>query len=131
MTDGTDTLFEQALEKGAHRERLGRAEAMALAAQDPRPEFAERVRFLQAGLEHARLSARFIGMLDPGGALPTHDAERFQAARSALEELIRFRRANEHLYIAEYIAASVVEHRQIDISTLLDADFEDIRRGGH
>lgn len=33
MTDGTDTLFEQALEKGAHRERLGRAEAMALAAR--------------------------------------------------------------------------------------------------
>ena len=102
-------------------------EAMELARQDARPEYAERIRFLQAGLEHARLSARFIGTLGHRGAVPTDDAERFQTARNALQELIDFRRANEHLYIADYVAAATVENRRIDISTLLEASFDAVR----
>lgn len=76
-------------------------EALAAAGTHPRPEYAARVRFLDAGLEHARLSADLVAML--GRPVPAPGSEEFQAARARLEELIAFRRAHEHLYIADYI----------------------------
>ena len=79
--------------------------ALKTAAEDPLPEFAERVRFLQAGLEHARLSARFMGTLDEGGKVPA-DREGFLKAQQALKELVAFRRAKEHLFISDYIDAA-------------------------
>ncbi len=102
-------------------------EAMARVEDHPRAEFAERVEFLQAGLEHARLAANFVGKLGHRGALPVRDPEMVLKARQALEELIEFRRAHEHLYIADYAAASWQEHHRIDVEKLLRMDVEDIR----
>ena len=100
--------------------------ALEAAQAHPLPEFAERVRFVQAGLEHARLAARFTSTLDFPGKVPVHDEERFRAARAALDELVAFRRAHEHLNISDYLAAAFGENRQIDMD-LLFRDFEEIR----
>ena len=84
--------------------------ALATAASDPLPEFAERVKFLQAGLEHARLSARFIGTLDQGKVPAQREA--FHKAQQALQELVAFRRAKEHLFIADYLDAAATRERK-------------------
>ncbi len=107
-------------------------EALEAAGTDPLPEFAQRVEFLRVGLEHARLAARFTSFLDYGplggfGAVrgieyepvPVKDSERFDRCREALRELIAFRRAHEHLYIADFLDASARENRRMDIDTLL------------
>ena len=65
--------------------------ALKTVANHSLPEFAERVKFLQAGLEHARLSAKFMGTLDMG-KVPT-DREGFLKAQQALKELVAYRRA--------------------------------------
>ena len=85
-------------------------EALKTAARHPLPEFAERVKFLQAGLEHARLSAGFMGTLDKG-QVPT-DRGRLLKAKQALHELITFRRAKEHLFIADYLDAAAYRERR-------------------
>ena len=84
--------------------------ALATAASDPLPEFAERVKFLRAGLEHARLSARFIGTLDQGKVPAQREA--FHKAQQALQELVAFRRAKEHLFIADYLDAAATRERK-------------------
>ena len=86
------------------------ARALETAARDPLPEFAERVRFLQAGLEHARLSAKFMGTLGKGGKVPA-ERQGFLQARLALERLIKFRREKEHLFISDYIDAAAWRER--------------------
>ena len=83
--------------------------ALKTAADHPLPEFAERVNFLQAGLEHARLSASFMGTLDLG-KVPV-EREGFLKAQQALKELIAFRRAKEHLFISDYIDAAAYRER--------------------
>ena len=84
--------------------------AFATAASHPLPEFAERVKFLPAGLEHARLCARFIGTLDQG-KVPAQ-REGFHKAQQALQELVAFRRAKEHLFIADYLDAAAARERR-------------------
>lgn len=92
-------------------------EAREAARQDDLPEYARRVAFLEAGLEHARLTAHFIGFLDRGQA--PGDPRQLAEAQAALKELIAFRREHEHLYIADYIDAARRENRWLDIDTLL------------
>ncbi|MBO50618.1 MAG: hypothetical protein CMJ69_07515 [Planctomycetaceae bacterium] len=84
--------------------------ALQAAAGDPLPEFAERVQFLQAGLEHARLSARFMGTLDKGKV--PEDRDGFLRARQAVRELAAFRRAKEHLFISDYVDAAAFRERR-------------------
>ena len=90
-------------------------EALAATSEEAH---AERVRFLQAGLEHARLASRFMESLVRGRA-PVFDAERFAAAQQAMAELAEFRRAHEHLYISDYIFASSREHQYCQIDLLM------------
>ena len=85
-------------------------EALTRAAGDPVAEYAERVRFLQAGLEHARLSARFIGTLDQGKVPTPRDG--FLKAQQAIQELVAFRRAKEHLFISDYLDAAAYRERR-------------------
>lgn len=96
------------------------AAAGVAAAEDPAPEFAARVSFLQAGLEHARLCAALFATL--GRGLPEPGSDAFQAAQAQLRELIAFRRAHEHLYIADYIRLAGAENRrfQATIDALLE-----------
>ena len=83
--------------------------ALKTAANHPLPEFAERVKFLQAGLEHARLSARFMGTLDQG-KVPA-EREGFLKSQQALQELTAYRRAKEHLFISDYLDAAAFRER--------------------
>ena len=84
-------------------------QALKTTANHPVPEFAERVKFLQAGLEHARLSASFIGTLDRG-TVPT-DRDGFLKAQQAVRKLVAFRRAKEHLFISDYLDAAAFRER--------------------
>lgn len=97
-------------------------EAMLRAQQAEDPLYAERVAFLQAGLEHARLTVEFVNSLDSRGRIP-ESRKRFDAAREALHRLIEFRRDHEHLLISDYIAAASIENRRFDIDTLLEKEF--------
>ena len=83
--------------------------ALKTAARHPMPEFADRVKFLQAGLQHARLSARFMGTLDRG-TVPT-ERDGFLKAQQAVRELVAFRRAKEHLFISDYLDAAAFRER--------------------
>ena len=96
--------------------------ALKTVANHSLPEFAERVKFLQAGLEHARLSAKFMGTLDMG-KVPT-DREGFLKAQQALKELVAYRRAKEHLFISDYIDAAA--YRERGNVKGIDSLFEDV-----
>ena len=97
------------------------AEALKLAAGNKRAEYANRVKFLQAGLEHARLCAKFMGTLNKG-KVPLNAAG-LARSKAALEEMVKFRRANEHLFIADYIDAAFRENNFVKgIDKLFAAD---------
>ena len=106
---------------------LAMLEHAAIAAERDRdnPEYAARVRFVRTGLEHARLSVAFIDSLGPGASIP-EDIPGFKAAREALQELVQFRRDNEHLFFSELVRLSRFENRRIDVDTLLDANIEEL-----
>lgn len=93
------------------------AEADAIVRRDPRPEYRQRVRFLSAGLEHARLAARFMGTLERGRV--SRRPARFRESQAALNELIAWRREYEHLYIANLWSAARHEHRRTEVAKLL------------
>lgn len=94
-------------------------QARSAAQASGQPVHLERVAFLEGGLKHARLSARFMKTLEEGAA-PTDNASKMAKARAAIEDLIAFRRAHEHLYIADLVDASRREHRRIGkLETLL------------
>lgn len=104
--------------------------ALEAARRDGDSIYVDRVEFLQAGLEHARLASQFMGTLDDRSnpdlhthTAPVDDPEQFSAAKEALQELVQFRRDHEDLYIADYIEAARKENRRIDN---LDELFEHI-----
>ncbi len=101
--------------------RLDRALEAALA--DANPEYAQRVEFLRLGLEHAELASRMMATLEGDGywdrRLAAPGTEAFESTRAALTELIRFRRATEHLYISDLHDASRRENSNLDIGALL------------
>lgn len=101
---------------------LKKALAAAQSSQDS--QYAQRVKFLQAGLEHARLSVEFISLLEGKAKVP-EQPERYLAAREALQRLIQFRRDHESLFIADYIAAAAIENRRFDIDALLNKPIDD------
>ncbi len=72
------------------------------AQTSPHEEFAQRVAFLRAGLEHARLSAQLYQRLERDGRTIPSDPERREAFREALNELIAFRTQNRHLPVCDY-----------------------------
>ena len=74
--------------------------ALELAKTSNNPEFAERVRFLQNGLKHGKLSVEFSRFMLKN---------KFTDARKKLNELIKFRRKHEKDFIADYTAAQFAE----------------------
>ena len=93
-------------------------DALKTAQEHPLPEFSERVKFLQAGLEHARLAVELMASLDSVGPpgrkqVPLDNPERLEKVKELLRELIEFRRKHEHLYISDYLDASISENRVI------------------
>lgn len=93
--------------------------ALEDAEDDPDPQYAERVKFLQLGLEHARLSAKVAAFFDGQRSIPLN-TNKHRHARQALLELIRFRKANEGKYISDYYSIARPERRFWDIQGLLD-----------
>lgn len=101
--------------------------ALAAADNDSLPEFSDRVKFLQAGLEHAKLSARIWRYLaiDPNGyASPPKEETRLANARQAMKQLIDFRRDHQEPYVADYITAVDEEKAILDIHTLFSGSEE-------
>ena len=89
-------------------------QAVEEARTSPRPEFAERVRFLKAGLEHALLTIEFTAIHDGHVEVP---AERVDEAREALRELVRFRKEHQHLYFSDLChVVHYWEGRHLDLS---------------
>ncbi len=93
--------------------------ARQAARESPHEEYADRVEFLAAGLEHARRSGRLAALFDGERTIP-EDSERFELAVEALRELIAFRRAHEEPYISDYFyGASWREGRFWNLAPLL------------
>ena len=90
-------------------------EALEAAQTDPSPEFAERVKFLQAGLEHSLLATRVHQTLDYDGpeaqigAAPLNDPQKLERARHAMRELIEFRHDPKNRFVSSYIDNAIVE----------------------
>ncbi len=87
-------------------------EGLAAARTSPEPEFAARVEFLQAGLEHARLFVVLLTGLEWDGKILrpcVTDQTRFEAAKKAYADLLAFRRAHEHLPISDLRHAAGLE----------------------
>jgi hypothetical protein len=75
-------------------------EALKEAQKSNQPEFADRVKFLQAGLKHAELTVKVASVFDGKRDLP---AEKQDEAKKALDELVQFRKANEKLYFSDLL----------------------------
>ena len=73
-------------------------EAIEAAQKSPSPEYAQRVRFLQIGLEHARLTTKLTAVFAGNRHVPE---ERLAEARQALTELVRFRKAHEETFFSD------------------------------
>lgn len=86
--------------------------------------YLERVEFLAAGLEHARLAARGWGLAQDDSLVQDNDREALIKAGEVLRELIEFRREHEHLYIADYIDAAMRENRHLDLDMVLEKQEE-------
>ncbi len=85
----------------------------------PREEYAGRVEFLAAGLEHAQRAGRLAALFDGEREIP-EESERFEQAVNALRELIAFRRAHEEPHISDYFyGASWREGRFWNLRPLL------------
>ncbi len=97
--------------------------ALEAARTDANPDYAKRVEFLRAGLEHARLASRMMATLEGEGywerRLGAPGTEAFERTQKALQELIRFRRETEHLYISDLHDAARRENNHLDIGGLL------------
>ena len=95
------------------------AEAMDAARESPYPEYAKRVEFLRIGLEHARLTVKLAAVFNGSRRVP---AERAADARRALEELVRFRKANQDTFFSDLLwVTSYWERTCWKLDTLADS----------
>lgn len=89
-------------------------QALGEASASPRPEFVDRVRFLQVGLEHALLTVAFTAVHDGRMKVPE---ERVDEAREALRELVRFRKDHQHRFFSDLAHVSgYMEAPHLDLS---------------
>ena len=92
--DPATAILEQALEE-AHTSSY--------------PEFAERVKFLQVGLEHARLTVKLATIYNGNKNIPK---DRLEEAKELLRKLVQFRKDHQKLYFSDlYHVTSYWERR--------------------
>jgi len=84
------------LDKGA--QILDRA--MQVARRDSLTEYAERIGFLQTGLEHAKLTIKLATLFNGNRDVPENQMEEGQ---KALSDLIRFRKENQSSYFSDLL----------------------------
>jgi hypothetical protein len=88
-------------------------QALKEARTSTNPEFAERVKFLQVGLDHARLTLKLTAIHDGFRDVPE---ERLDEAKEALIKLVQFRKENQHLYFSDlYHVTSYWERRRLNL----------------
>jgi hypothetical protein len=92
-------------------------QALAEAREHPSPEFAERVRFIQIGLEHARLARNLAAAYDGEKELP---ADRVEEGKEALLKLVRFRKEHEHTFFSDLLwVTGFWERSQVELGPLM------------
>jgi hypothetical protein len=101
-------------------------EALATATNAALPEFAERVRFLGLGLEHARLSMEFLSLLEVDGSVVLHDPNRFEATKAAWNRLRAFREEHKQIPFDAIDQVSDWENKLKNLDAL-DKDFAAVR----
>ncbi len=91
-------------------------DAMREARRDPLTEFAERVGFLQTGLEHAKLVVKLAAIFDGNRDVPE---DRREEGKTALNNLIRFRKKNQASYFSDLLwATSFWERSEWNLNAL-------------
>ncbi len=80
------------------------------------PEFAERVKFVRIGLEHAKLATQLTAIYDGNEKIPE---SRVEQAKQALKKLVAFRKKHEHTFFSDLLhVTSFWERRRMDLDTL-------------
>jgi len=93
-------------------------EALAAARADPLPDFAARVRFIQIGLEHARLATKLTAVYDGKEVV---SEERMEEAKRALKELVRFRKEQEGTFFSDLLhVTSFWERPRMNLDAIMD-----------
>ncbi|MFW6170664.1 MAG: DUF4838 domain-containing protein [Planctomycetota bacterium] len=80
------------------REKLAKALQAARTASSP--EYAQRVRFLQIGLDHAQLTADLAAAFDGHRDVPE---QQLPQARQALDQLVQFRKKHQHTFFSDLL----------------------------
>ena len=92
-------------------------EALAKTHKQPSAKFSERVRFIQTGLEHARLARNLAAVFDANETVP---ADRLEEAKEALRKLVKFRKDHEHTYFSDLLhVTSFWERPRMNLDTLV------------
>jgi len=82
-------------------------------------EFAERVRFIKIGLDHAKLAVRLAAAFDGKEEVP---ADRLEEAKEALSKLVKFRKEHQHTFFSDLLhVTSYWEENQLDLDPLIEA----------
>jgi len=93
-------------------------QALAEARNHPLPEFAERVRFIHIGLEHAQLATDLTAVYD---GKETVSEDRIDEAKQALRELMKFRKDHEHTHFSDLLhVTSFWERPRLNMDALID-----------
>jgi hypothetical protein len=88
------------------------------ASASDRPEFAERVRFIRLGIEHARLATVLTAACDGRESPPPG---RIEEAREALRELVAFRKKHEDTFFSDLLHATAFwERPRLNVDTLAE-----------
>jgi hypothetical protein len=83
------------------------------------PEFADRVRFIRIGLEHARLTAKLTALFGGNEAVPEAN---LADAKSALRELVAFRKEHQRLFFSDLLwVTSFWERPKLNLDQLMDS----------
>jgi hypothetical protein len=102
----------------APAEDLLKIAVMEAGAPGALPEFADRVRFIQIGLEHARLTTRFTALFAGNETLPEAN---LAEARSALRALVAFRKEHQHLFFSDLLwVTSFWEYEKLGLDALME-----------
>jgi len=75
-------------------------QALEEAQTSPLPEFAERIQFLQTGLQHAILTVKLAAIYDGNRDVPTGHLE---DAKRTLAELVKFRKEHQRMYFSDLL----------------------------
>jgi hypothetical protein len=92
-------------------------QALAQTRKHSSTEFTERVKFIQIGLEHARLARNLSAVYDGNEVVP---AERLEQAKESLHELVKFRKEHEHTFFSDLLhVTSFWERPRMNLDTLV------------